>query len=331
MTQKQLSEWEDCFADIVNVLLLNGKRLIKPRDLKPAMRSSSYKDKDLKLRLQERDVAKLWQHGRIRLAFIGLEDQVSVHRAMPLRVIGYDGAVYRDELNRLRPEDEVDDGTKKSPLQLYPAITLVLHFDYAHRWTAPRSLKECFPHIPPELEPYVNDYKIQVFEIAWLPDETIAKFRSDFRFVADYYSQMRKTKKWIPMPGKVKHIKELFDLFKVLTGDNRFLDMYTHREEAQDDMAAIALDYLKEDLRDVVKAEVREETIAEVREEVRKEAIAEVRAAVETKLRTKVRNSTREETALTMLADHLPVDKVAKYTKLNPKKVTALGKKHGYL
>ena len=101
MTQKQLSEWEDCFADIVNVLLLNGKRLIKPRDLKPAMRTSLYKDKNLKLRLQERDVAKLWEQGRIRLAFIGLEDQISVHRAMPLRVIGYDGAVYRDELNRL--------------------------------------------------------------------------------------------------------------------------------------------------------------------------------------------------------------------------------------
>ena len=115
MTQKQLAEWEDCFADIVNVLLLNGKRRIKPRDLKPAMRASLYKDKNLKLRLQERDVAKLWEQGHIRLAFIRLEDQISVHRAMPLRIIGYDGAVYRDELNKLKPEDEVDDGTNKYP------------------------------------------------------------------------------------------------------------------------------------------------------------------------------------------------------------------------
>lgn len=303
MTQKQLSEWEDCFADIVNVLLLNGKRLIKPRDLKPAMRTSLYKDKNLKLRLQERDVAKLWEQGRIRLAFIGLEDQISVHRAMPLRVIGYDGAVYRDELNRLKPDDEVDDGTQKTPLQLYPAITLVLHFDYEHRWTAPRSLKECFPHIPPELEPYVNDYKIHVFEIAWLPDETIAKFKSDFRFVADYYSQMRKTKKWIPMPGKVKHVKEMLDLFRVLTGDDRFLDMYTHRKEEQNDMASIALDYWENVYTQKGRAEGRAEG----------------------------RTSAREENALAMFADHLPVEKVAKYSKLSLKKVTALGKKHGYL
>ncbi|MBR3622965.1 MAG: hypothetical protein IKN43_06415 [Selenomonadaceae bacterium] len=43
---------------------------------------------------------------------------------------------------------------------LYSAITMVLHFDYENRWTAPRTLKECFKNIPPALEPYVSDYKI---------------------------------------------------------------------------------------------------------------------------------------------------------------------------
>ena len=246
LSQKQLLECEDTFSDIVNTLLLGGRRIIQPRELKPAKRDSLYKDKDkeLKLRMQERDIAKLWQRGQIRLAFLGLEDQTDVHRAMPLRVIGYDGAVYRDELNKLKPEEEVDDGSPKLPLQLYPAITLVLHFDYEHRWTGPRTLKECFPHIPPELDPYVNDYKIHVFEIAWLPDETIAQFQSDFRFVADYYSQMRKTKKWQPMSGKVKHVKELFELFGSLTSDTRFVEMYHQRKGEQNDMASIALDYL---------------------------------------------------------------------------------------
>lgn len=315
MTQKQLAEWEDCFADIVNVLLLNGKRRIKPRDLKPAMRASLYKDKNLKLRLQERDVAKLWEQGHIRLAFIGLEDQISAHRAMPLRVIGYDGAVYRDELNKLKPEDEVDDGTKKAPLQLYPAITLVLHFDYEHRWTAPRTLKECFPNIPKELDPYINDYKIHVFEIAWLPDETIAKFTSDFRFVADYYSQMRKTGKWQPMPGKVKHVKELFELFKALTEDRRFIDMYAQRKGEKNDMAAIALDYLENEYKDAYIAKGIEKGRAEGRAEGERSG----------------RISAQEESALAMFADHFSVDKVAKYSKLPLKKATALGKKHGYL
>ena len=47
VAERNLVMYADVFADIVNVLLLNGKQLIKPRDLKPAMRSPLYKDKDL--------------------------------------------------------------------------------------------------------------------------------------------------------------------------------------------------------------------------------------------------------------------------------------------
>lgn len=299
MTQKQLLEWEDTFSDIVNTLLLEGKELILPEELTPAKRDSLYKDKELKNRMQERDVAKLWERGGIRLAFLGLENQTDVFRQMPLRIIGYDGAVYRDQLNKMKAED----GTKKLPLQLYPAITIVLHFDYEHHWTGPRTLKACFPHIPPELDPYVNDYKIHVFEIAWLPDEIIKRFKSDFRFVADYYSQMRKNQKWEPMPGKVKHIKELFDLFGTLTSDTRFVEMYHHRKGEQNDMASIALDYLA----------------------------AEYTAQGEARGRAEGIDTAREESALAMFADNLPLDKVAQYSKLSLQDVTAIGKKHGYI
>ena len=272
LTQKRLAEYEDTFADIVNVLLLGDKRLIQPQELKPAQRDSLYKDRELRLRMQERDVAKLWERGNIQLAFIGLEDQAKVSRTMPLRVIGYDGAVYRDQLNKIKPADSC---ASKPPAQLYPAITLVLHFDYKQRWSAPRTLKECFPHIPPELDPYINDYKIHVFEIAWLPDETIAQFQSDFRFVADYYSQMRKTGKWQPMSGKVMHVKELFDMFHVLTNDNRFLDMYTHRGKEQNDMASIALDYLAAEYTAI--GEARGKAIGEARGKAIGEAKGEAR------------------------------------------------------
>jgi predicted transposase/invertase (TIGR01784 family) len=41
--------------------------------------------------------------------------------------------------------------------------------------------------------------------------------------------------------------------------------------------------------------------------------------------------SAREESALAMFADNLPVDKVAQYSKLSLQAVTALGMKHGYI
>ena len=236
LTEKQLFELEDVFADIVNVLLLDGKPLILPEELTPAKKDSLYKDKELKTRMQERDIAKLWTQGNVRMAFFGLEDQTAIDYDMPLRIVSYDGAVYRAMLL------ERDNATDKFPL--YPAITMVLHFDYEHRWTGARTLKECFKNIPPELDPYVSDYKINIFEIAWLSDETIAKFKSDFRYLADYYSQMRKTGKWQPMPGKAKHLKELFDLFSAVTGDTRFIEMYQKSKGDVSDMSCVALDYL---------------------------------------------------------------------------------------
>ena len=47
LTEKQLFELEDVFADIVNVLLLDGKSLILPEDLTPAKKDSLYKEKEL--------------------------------------------------------------------------------------------------------------------------------------------------------------------------------------------------------------------------------------------------------------------------------------------
>ena len=50
---------------------------------------------------------------------------------------------------------------------------MVLHFGM-HHWRQPRSLKKLFDNVPKELSPYINDYKIHVFEIAWLTDEQVA-------------------------------------------------------------------------------------------------------------------------------------------------------------
>lgn len=59
---------------------------------------------------------------------------------------------------------------KKSVVSRYPVITLVLYFGYKNRWNKPDSLIKRLT-IPPELEPYVNDYKINVFEIAYMTED----------------------------------------------------------------------------------------------------------------------------------------------------------------
>ena len=74
----------------------------------------------------------------------------------------------------------------------------------------------------PELKPFVSDYKINIFEIAWLTPDQVKEFNSDFRYVADYFVQMRMTGTYIGSNEEMKHVREVLQLMSQLTGDDRF-------------------------------------------------------------------------------------------------------------
>ena len=132
---------------------------------------------------------------------------------MPLRVLNYDGAEYRGQLSPSNTNPR------------YPVVSMVLYFGYKHKWRKAKSLKKCL-EIPENLGKYVSDYKINVFDIAFLSDDTVRKFKSDFRLVADYYVQMRKTSNYIPPTDDIIHIQELLSLMTALTNDTRFIESY---------------------------------------------------------------------------------------------------------
>ena len=208
--EKTLEDYNDVFADIVNVLLFDGKRHIKEEDLSPSATASTYKF-DGNIHGQDRDTAKYWNNGIIRLALFGIENQSAVDYDMPLRAMCYDSAAYRAQLNSDKQKER------------YPVVTLVLYFGYEHHWRKPLTLLECI-ETPEILKPFVNDYRINLFEIAWLSDETVRKFKSDFRIVADYFVQMRKNRDYKPSPDTIIHVQEILQLMSVMTGDNRFED-----------------------------------------------------------------------------------------------------------
>ena len=111
------------------------------------------------------------------MALFGIDNQTDIEKNMPLRVIGYDGAAYRQQLLQ-----------KRKPV---PVITLVLHFGTKERWNEPCSIKELLD-IPENLGKYVNDYSMHVFDIAWLTEEQLVIFESDFGIVANFFVQKRK-------------------------------------------------------------------------------------------------------------------------------------------
>lgn len=221
ITEKLLEDYNDVFADIVNVLLFRGNRIVKEESLKETKVKSQYKAEAGKLHEQERDVAKYWQDGNALVAICGLENQTVEEKYMPLRVFSYDGASYR---RQLLPEND------ENPI--VPVVSLVLHFGMKE-WSSPHNLKGVID-IPKELEPYVNDYKANIFNIAFLDDETVQMFQSDFRIVADFFVQKRKNKDYVPDEHKIKHVDEMLKLLQVLTGDDRYNVKFSETEKKED-------------------------------------------------------------------------------------------------
>ena len=209
ITQKMLERYNDVFSDIVNVLLFNGNKVVMEESLLDTETDSILKI-DGRVRFQDRDVAKYWNSNQINIALFGLENQTNPDRLMPLRVIGYDGLEYtRQARTEFRDKDK------------YPVITLVLYLGYEKKWSCPRSLFEVL-NIDDKLKPYVSDYKINLFEIAYLEREMIDSFTSDFWILADYLYQMRVNKEYIADKKSIGHIEELLLLMSAMTGDRRF-------------------------------------------------------------------------------------------------------------
>ncbi len=221
IAEKTLEAYNDVFADIVNVLLFQGKLLVKEDDLQEESPYSSYKA-DGKLHAQERDVAKYWRSGLVRIALYGFENQTDIDIDMPLRLFSYDGAAYRAQL--LTDKEELKKHGRKAPR--FPVITLVLYFGYSKKWNTPTSLYERLS-IPEDLKPYVNDYKINLFQIAYLDDEQVQMFQSDFQIVADYFVQMRKNNDYTAPDTTIRHVHELLQLMTIMTKDHRFNDVYS--------------------------------------------------------------------------------------------------------
>ena len=209
ITQKVLEKYNDVFADILNVLLFNGRDVVEESTLTDALPMSMLKI-DGRVRSQERDIAKYWRKSKINVALFGLENQTTPNKLMPLRVLGYDGAEYVKQSRK----ENIDKAN-------YPVITLVLYLGYEKEWNYPKTLFEVLD-IDEDIKPYVNDFKINLFEIAYLDKEKINLFKSDFRILADYLYQMRINRDYIADETTIEHVEELLTLMSAMTGDNRF-------------------------------------------------------------------------------------------------------------
>ena len=141
---------------------------------------------------------------------MGFENQTSPNKLMPFRVISYDGVEYGRQANKKHADEDN-----------YPVITLVLYFGYSQRWNYPKNILGLL-NVDDRLKPFVSDYNINVFEIAFLDEEKRKLFKSDFRVLVDYLYQVRTNHNYNPEKYFVQHMQEVLDLMSAMTGDEVF-------------------------------------------------------------------------------------------------------------
>ena len=169
------------FADLFNAVLFGGNQIIRADELENEDTEASavlaHRNHMQGIRAA-RDNIKIMKKSTaygVRLVLLGLESQELIHYAMPLRVMGYDYAIYKKQYDNnarqykkqsVQQAVELDEheflSKMKKTDRLMPVVTIVIYYG-EKVWDAATSLHGIL-NIPTELTPYVNDYRMLLVE-----------------------------------------------------------------------------------------------------------------------------------------------------------------------
>ena len=274
-TKKYMSDSRR-FADAFNYLIYDGEPVIDPDKLTEADTTQVVLPygNDAKEVLQKyRDILKIWgakQDDKAVYVILGIEDQTSIHYAMPVRDMLYDAIHYAkqvDEAGRSYRRNgtggdsltsgEFLSGFRKTD-RLMPVITLVVHFG-SKKWDAPTSIHEMIATDDKQLLKFVPDYKINLIAPAQMEDTEFDKFRTGLGLALKYikHSENREELKALANDKRFRHIDyESASIANLVTNSELALNM---DEEGNADMCQGILD-LKEEGRQEGRQEGVDET-----------------------------------------------------------------------
>ena len=202
LVTKNFETFPDVAADIINALLHNGREIVTKENLMPAPTESIYTDSENTLRNQLEDVAKYEViEGQTKAQYM-IANQTAPDAKMVLRKAGYIGGGYREQY-----EGKVTD--------TYPIIEMILYWGREHWEKRPGIHELCCGKVPEELRKYVDDIKIHIWEMRYLPKEVRERFHSDMRIVLDYLAEGNALRS----RQKVVHKAALIRMINVLSGE----------------------------------------------------------------------------------------------------------------
>ena len=148
-TCKKLLRDKGCFADLCNYAFFQGRQVIQPEELVSRENDLSTLigkvDKPTEIKRYRDVVRKASIHGEY--VIIGVGHQSTFDEKMIFRILNYDATIY---INQVESKQEI-----------YPVGSFVFYTG-DKEWKSPETLKETLKNIPPEMEPYINDWRLPV-------------------------------------------------------------------------------------------------------------------------------------------------------------------------
>ena len=140
--------------------------------------------------------AAMMQDSHVNYVILGVENQMEVHYAMPVRNMVYDALQYDKQVamiaaaNRrnkrfssetMRNNGEFLSGFLRTD-KILPVITLTLYFG-TEPWDGPLSLREMYDINDSKLLDFVPDYRVQLIQPMTLSEDDFEKFHTSLREV----------------------------------------------------------------------------------------------------------------------------------------------------
>lgn len=214
IVEKDFVTFPDITADVINVLLYQGKNVIKKENLLSGPTEIIYQG-NKKLRTQYEDLCKYeMSDGKIRLMYL-IANQSKTDGKMLLRKAGYTGGIYREQY-----EEQMTD--------IFPVIELVLYWGTS-KWRSSRDFRRLFRkrNLSEAEWGYIDELKLHVYEMRHLPEKTRKLFQSDMRIVVDFLAEGEK----YYSNRKIVHKAALIKMIKVLSGETDTSDVEKWMEE----------------------------------------------------------------------------------------------------
>lgn len=201
LVEKEFVAFPDIAADVINVLLYQGKRVTEAKKLLAGPTEIIYQG-EKKLRTQYEDLCKYeLVDGKIRILYL-IANQSKTDGKMLLRKAGYTGGIYREQYEGKMPN-------------IFPAIEFVLYWGIP-RWKGSRDIRRFFRKRKLSEEwKYIDELRLHVFEMRYLSEETRKMFQSDMRIVVDFLAEGASYRS----NRKIVHTSALIKMIKVLSGD----------------------------------------------------------------------------------------------------------------